>query len=73
MIISLYYDEPQGTSTIFVLKFGTTMTFLIEYAFFNFGFWFVSKGYVIIAELIDLWCGLFSCRLEAAGETDGER
>lgn len=38
MIISLYYDEPQGTSTIFVLKFGTTMTFLIEYAFFNFGF-----------------------------------
>lgn len=71
MIISLYYDE--GTSTIFVLKFGTTMTFLIEYAFFNFGFWFVSKGYVIIAELIDLWCGLFSCRLEAAGETDGER
>lgn len=36
MIISLYYDE--GTSTIFVLKFGTTMTFLIEYAFLNFGF-----------------------------------
>lgn len=52
MIISLYYDE--GTSTIFVLKFGTTMTFLIEYAFLNFGFLFVSKGYVIIAELIDL-------------------
>lgn len=30
MIISMYYDEPQGTSTIFVLTFGTTMIFYLS-------------------------------------------
>lgn len=71
MIIFLYYDE--GIFIIFVLKFGITMIFLIEYVFLNFGFWFVLKGYVIIVELIDLWCGLFSCCFEVVGEIDGKR